>query len=323
MIILSNVLRYFLTYLSFPSNLYKEKLNNHQIKLIHEIKNITQKKNIYKKQKLLTHKIFSNSLLNIIKKGQLSNFLRIGFIQKMFFVHNRIYNVKFLRNILKSKSSTWISLLKENSIGNPVPFFLYKKTSGNRIRHVYLMKKIFEYADIKKVDAVIEIGGGYGCMGSIFYKLNKNIDYTIYDLPEVNLLQSYYFKSLKIKCDLNEINKKISLLSDLSILKKKINILKKKNNKILIIANWSFSEMPLTLRKKMQYFFSNSDFILISFQQYFENISNLNYFKKLKVGLNKTHLSNILEISEMNNKFIKNKHFILLGKNNAKNNTKK
>ena len=81
--------------------------------------------------------------------------------------------------------------------------------------------------------------------------------------------------------------------------------------------------MPLTLRKKMQYFFSNSDFILISFQQYFENISNLNYFKKLKVGLNKTHLSNILEISEMNNKFIKNKHFILLGKNNAKNNTKK
>ena len=229
----------------------------------------------------------------------------------MFFVHNRFYNVKFLTDILKAKSKKWIKLLKENNIGNPVPFFLYKKTSGNRIRHVYLLKKIFDYAKINKVDSVIEIGGGYGCMVSIFHTLNKKIDYTVFDLPEVNILQSYYLKSLGIKSDLKS-NNSISLIFELLILKKKFNYLKKKNKKILIIANWSFSEMPLSLRKKMNFLFSKSDFLLISFQQYFERISNLNYFQKLKLSIIKTHVSNIEEIKEMNNKFLNNKHFILL-----------
>jgi hypothetical protein len=66
----------------------------------------------------------------------------------MFFVHNRFYNIKFLNEILKFKSDTWNKLLIENPVGNPVPFFLYKKSSGNRIRHVFLLKKIFEYCQI-------------------------------------------------------------------------------------------------------------------------------------------------------------------------------
>ena len=70
----------------------------------------------------------------------------------------------------------FIKLLEENTVGNPVPFFLYKKSSGNRIRHIYLLKKIFDFGEINNVDAVIEIGGGYGCMAKIFEDINPNVD---------------------------------------------------------------------------------------------------------------------------------------------------
>ena len=74
--------------------------------------------------------------------------------------------------------------------------------------------------------------------------------------------------------------------------------------------------MPLSLRKKMIFLFSKSNFLLISFQKNFERISNLNYFQKLKLSINKTHTTNIEEIREMNSRFLNNKHFILLGVKN-------
>ena len=132
---------------------------------------------------MFTHKVFSNSVLSLIKSGNLQNFLRLGFIQKMFFVHNRLYNYKFLKKILLKKSDYWIKLLKENNIGNPLPFFLYKSSSGNRIRQVYLLQLGFEYSKINNIDAVIEVGGGYGSMASIMKKINNDIEYVIYDLP--------------------------------------------------------------------------------------------------------------------------------------------
>ena len=159
---INDFLRLLLTFLSFPNNLDKEILTNNQKNLVEDLKLKVDLliQNEQKFQKMNTHKIFSNSVLSLIKSGNLENFLRLGFIQKMFFVHNRFYNYKFLKNILSKKSDFWTKLLEEVSVGNPVPFFLYKASSGNRIRQVYLLKKGFEYAQIESVDAVIEIGGG-------------------------------------------------------------------------------------------------------------------------------------------------------------------
>ena len=226
----SNLLRLLTTFLSFPSNLRREKLSEKQKKLINnlQIKTVELIKTDQQFQKMNTHKIFSNSVLSLIKSGKLENFLRLGFIQKMFFVHNRFYNYKFLKKILAENSNFWIKLLKEDNIGNPIPYFLYKSSSGNRIRQVYLLKQGFEYAKINNVDAVIEIGGGFGSMASILHKINKNIDYIIYDLPELNLLQFYYLKSQDINCEISAINKNINLLSQIDLLRKKFNLLKEK-----------------------------------------------------------------------------------------------
>ncbi|MBD1154155.1 putative sugar O-methyltransferase [Pelagibacterales bacterium SAG-MED23] len=311
MILVSDTIRYLLTFLSFPHNLKKEKLSKSQNYLIKKLKDNKFNKKNYVNDKLLTHEVFSNTLLNIIKKGQLKDFLRLGFIQKMFFVHNRFYNYKFLRKIYNSKKKLWINLLNENSIGNPVPFFLNKKTSGNRIRHVYLAKKICSYVNFSRIDSVIELGGGYGCMASIFCKINRNIDYTIYDLPEVNLLQYYYLNSLGIKTSNSDYKSQVSLISKITEIQKKIILLKKKKKKILILANWSLSEMPISLRNNLKFLFTKCDYAQISYQSRFENISNKKYFYDLKQELSKNFISKINQIYEMNNYFGKNTHYNL------------
>ena len=87
---------------------------------------------------------------------------------------------------------------------------------------MYLLQQAFEYAGIVNVDAVIEIGGGYGSMVPVMKNINKNIEYTIYDLPEVNLLQYYYLKSQNISCEISSLKVNINLISEIDILKEKI-----------------------------------------------------------------------------------------------------
>lgn len=311
--IINNIIRKLLIYLSFPNNLKKEVLSNLQLKTIDEVH--IKLENLLDEtfdNKLKTHKIFSENVFSLIKNKNLDNFLRKSFIQKMFFVHNRFYIIKFLKNILNTKSKFWINLLEENSIGNPVPFFLYKKSSGNRIRHVYLLKKILDYGEINQIDSVVEIGGGYGCMLSIIKKINSNVEYTIFDLAEVNLLQYYYLKSNNINCDLDNIIMNINLISKLELLKRKVEILKQNEKTVLVIANWSISEMPITLRKNLEFLFEECDYGIVSYQDKFENIENVGYFKDLSNKLSKNFMSNISNLNEMNSKLKKNKHYMLL-----------
>ena len=83
---ISNIIRKFLTFLSFPEILFDEKLTKKNIELSLELKNkasILKKNNRYRLQ---THNIFSSKILKLISKGDLRNFLRFSYVQKMFFV---------------------------------------------------------------------------------------------------------------------------------------------------------------------------------------------------------------------------------------------
>jgi hypothetical protein len=71
--------------------------------------------------------------------------------------------------------------------------------------------------------------------------------------------------------------------------------------------------MPIILRKKLNFIYKVFNFILVSFQDKFENINNLNYFRKIQKNLNKKkYKSNIYDINTMNsNLFSKRKNFYL------------
>ena len=96
---------------------YNEKqfVEEKDIELIEELilksKKISNK-NVNKKNYKKTHKIFSEKVLGLIQQKKLSNFLQISFIQKMFFVHNRLFLLTFLNEL--KLSNNWFFWKKIN-----------------------------------------------------------------------------------------------------------------------------------------------------------------------------------------------------------------
>ena len=227
----------------------------------------------------------------------------------MFFLHNRFFVLKELKEIQKSKNwKFYEKILKEDHIGNPIRYFLYLKSSGNRINHVFQLYKLINNTEIdlkKNIKNIFEFGAGYGCMSRIFSKINKRIKYTAFDTPHVNLLQYYYLKHNNLDVGFSKKNH-FYLTSNLGKISKSND---------LFIANWSLSETPIFFRERFFKIIKRSRYILISFQEYFEDIDNLKYFNNLKKKLN-----NSFEIKIEKNKyykgniFNKQNHYFLFGK---------
>ena len=177
-------------------------------------------KNLKKK----THSILTSNIINLIKEKKLPNFLRNLYLQKIFFIHNRFFLLIYLLNIfLDKKWKFWKKLLIENNIGNPLRFFLFSFTSGNKIFQVFHLKFFTKTTGkkIKDFKTVLEFGGGYGNMAQTFLRVNKNVKYIIFDLLEVNLLQYYYLKKNGFKVSINKDDgSNIVLVNSLFILKK-------------------------------------------------------------------------------------------------------
>ena len=307
---LSNFLRKILSLLSFWSVNDLSSIKSRDEKIL---KTIEQKlNNIHFNKKYLknTHNLFNKKILNLLKKRELTNFLRKNFIQKMFFVHNRLFILKELLELKKDKN--WIlykKLIEEDNVGNPVRYFLYPKSSGNRINHVYHLSVLTKEFNInlKKLNNVFEFGGGYGCMARIFSKINKRTTFTCFDTNIVNLLQYYYLNQNNLDVGFSKKNK-FHLISNI----KKINT---RYSNSLFIANWSLSETPINFRKKFIKSIKNSKLILISFQENFENIDNLKYFKNLKKNLEKKFEIKIIKNEfYKGNFFKKQKHFFFIAK---------
>jgi len=220
-----------------------------------------------------------------------------------------------LIKIICNKNKLFKKLLVEDNVGNPIRYFLYPISSGNRIREVFhlLIFSNFIKIPLSKIDNIYEFGGGYGNMARLFYKINKKINYTIFDTYFINLLQYYYLRMLKIPVNFKiKKNKNITLTYKIS---KHFN--KNKNN--LFIANWSLSESPIKLREIFIKKIYSFDFILISYQSNFENINNHKYFNYL---INKLEQKNFYvyrqEIPYMNFFRFSNKHYYIFIKKLAK-----
>ena len=97
--------------------------------------------------RLKTHEVFSKNIYDIIIKNKTFNFLRNSNIQNIFFIHNRFFILNELLELKRDikRWSLWKTLLTENSVGDPVRYFLYPNSSGNRIRQVYHLKKYLDF----------------------------------------------------------------------------------------------------------------------------------------------------------------------------------
>jgi len=308
---LSKIIRKTLENLSifFSNNLNNLKFNDDNIYEIINKKIDINEKNLGNLKK--THVTFNNSLYKLIRERKLKKFLRYAFIQKMFFVHNRLFILKELNELKKNKKWFYYKkLLIEDDVGDPVRYFLYPSSSGNKINHVYHLSCLENTLNIElqKIKNIFEFGGGYGCMARIFSNINNKISYKIFDTYIVNCLQYYYLKQNGL--DVGFENNKFDLINNFEKINDKVDF---KNS--LFIANWSLSEVPLDLRDNFVSLIGRYENIMISFQESFENIDNLKYFKNLqenlkykyniKIILNKFYKGNILKPE---------KHYFLFGK---------
>ncbi len=305
---ISNILRKILSYLSiwYPNKKISSKKD---IVLRDFISKKLIKTNVNKKNLKKTHKEFNDKIKILLKSKNIKNFLRYNFIQKMFFLHNRFFIYQELKEIKKSKNWKYFKyLIKEDHVGNPIRYFLYLDSSGNRINHgyhLYILEKELNIFLKKDIKSVFEFGGGYGCMARIFSKINKEIKFTCFDTNFVNLLQFYYLKH-------NNLNVGFSKKNNFYLTSK----LKNRTNKYdLFLANWSLSETPINYRKKFFIKIKNSKYIFISFQEKFENLNNLEYFNSIKKLLSKKFEIKIIKNQfYKGNWFNKQNHYFLIGK---------
>ena len=195
--IINDLIRTLIGYLSawYPNKEISLKKDLH---IRNEIIRRIKKLKLIKKNLKKTHVEFNHKISLLLKSKDIKNFLRNNFIQKMFFLQNRLFIIKELADIKSSKRwDIYKKLLIEDHIGNPLRYFLYLKSSGNRINHVYHLRVLEEELNInlkKNIRSVFEFGAGYGLMARIFSKINKKIYYTCFDTDYVNLLQFYYLK---------------------------------------------------------------------------------------------------------------------------------
>ena len=243
---ISFILRRLATYLSFlfinkPSDLSKND------KILNKIYKRMSKTKIESLNLKDTHIKFNSEIYRLLKTKKIKNFLRESFIQKMFFVHNRLFILNELRYLYRDiKWNFYKKLLVEDNVGNPVRYFLYPKSSGNKINHVFHLCTLINQfnIDIKKIKNVFEFGGGYGCMARIFSKINKDIKYICFDTFHVNLIQFYYLKYNDLNVGFSKKNN-FFLTSEL----KEIQNYHLNNSNYIFIANWSISETPINFRK--------------------------------------------------------------------------
>jgi putative sugar O-methyltransferase len=212
------------------------------------------------------------SLRQQISAADPRDFLNWEVVQStMFFQANWGNYVEYQE--LKKSWNYWKDKLAENRFGNPKPFYLLKDSSGNLVHYAYSLEQLRKISvDVKDFEQIVEVGGGYGGLARLVFKLGFSGDYLIYDLPEFSALQEYYLRSVD-----EEIARKTSFVSYASDLKDRF----KAGKKTLFIATWSLSEMPIATRQEIFRSLGRIDAYLIAYQKSFGEVNNGDYFASL------------------------------------------
>lgn len=66
--------------------------------------------------------------------------------------------------------------------------------STNSLGQLYYAAKIFEQVKNKKIDTIVEFGGGFGCLARILKMIDPSLTIFIIDLPEFISLQALFLR---------------------------------------------------------------------------------------------------------------------------------
>lgn len=223
-----------------------------------------------------------NQLRQNVKNKDPRGFLQWEVIRQTMFHECREAELNYLKKM--DDWSVWEMALQESAIGCPRRYPKLKSSSGNLIHGAYHLARFlsFNNLNVAKLDTIFEFGGGYGSLCQLFYKLGFQGKYIVYDLPEFSLLQEYFLKSLNMNLNVTTENtsdnhKTVALISDVSKLAQHLP----KKSIDMLIATWSLSESPISLRQNILKTIGNPDNYLIAYQENFSGANNAEYFSNL------------------------------------------
>ena len=224
-----------------------------------------------------------------------SDFLHWAVVKRTMFLGNSPYIAVELFYLVTHNWNLWKRGIEEDRLGNPTPFILCRRSSGNLIHHAYHLAKFMDATkqDVRDFDTVFEFGGGYGSMARLFHNIGFDGEYVIYDIPQFSLLQQRYLKSIG-KDD------RVTCISD-------VDHIPEFDGRTLFIGTWSLSEAPVQLRDEILAKVGASSY-LMAYQGSFDSIDNCAYFNTIMHREKKT-----IEWYNPEIKHISGDHYYLFG----------
>ena len=221
-----------------------------------------------------------NSLCHLAKNSQLINNKRKKNTHKIF--SQKILNLVLQKNLINFLQNSFIQQMFFVHNRFFLLFYLFKLIFSDKW---HLWKKILKESPV-----------------------GNPVRYIFYPSSSGNkIFQTYHLKKNNLKPSFQKLShaNNILLLNSINKLKENIEKIKLIKNKIFI-ANWSLSEVPLSLREDLHFIFDIFDFQLISFQNYFENTNNFQYFNRIKnENKKKNRICSFVEVD-----YIKNNYYL-------------
>ena len=199
-------------------------------------------------------------------------FIRWSTVQATMFVGNPPFVLEELEVLRKSDWDRWKRLIKDPGIGKPYFHDVVTYASGQYIYQCYLLDYFEKMTsiDITQIDHVVEFGGGYGVMRNIFARAGFEGHYTIFDLPEMSILQEYYLERVLTDRQLEQTTLTTREMSTV--------------HTDLILGISSIGESPFSARNRFlskvtadYYFFvAGAKFYDVSNEKYFQTFADTN-----------------------------------------------
>jgi len=223
-----------------------------------------------------------NRLRDLVVREDPRCFLRWDVIASTMYVGDAHCIREELNHLKRSRNwnPRWKAAIQESPAGHPRPSYLYPRSSGNVIHHVYHLCQLEEKTgvSVEDLELIVEFGGGYGSMCRLINKLGFSGRYIILDLPEFSALQNFYLQlsdipiSSNFSCD----GPGVLTISTVEALNKYMNV--PLGRKSAFIGTWSISEAPLEQRESMLPLVSQLDVFLIAYQEMFCEVDNVKFF---------------------------------------------